>query len=51
VANIGAVQAALPHVTTVRTWNADTNAPMLAVNRRLGFEPTGVTREWLKDLA
>jgi hypothetical protein len=51
VANLRALQAALPHVTTLRTWNADTNTPMLAVNRRMGFEPTGVTREWLKDLA
>ncbi len=37
-------------MTSVRTWNAETNGPMLAVNDRLGFTVTGWTREWSKDL-
>lgn len=42
---------ALPEVTSVRTWNADSNAHMLAVNRRLGYVVDGHTREWQKHLA
>ena len=34
----------------MRTWNAETNAHMLAIHRRLGFRVTGWTREWVKDL-
>ena len=30
-----------PATTSVRTWNADDNAPMLAVNHALGFVHDG----------
>jgi GNAT superfamily N-acetyltransferase len=35
-----------PATTSVRTWNADDNAPMLAVNHALGFVHDGMMREW-----
>ncbi|WP_246242413.1 hypothetical protein [Flexivirga aerilata] len=41
----------LPAVTQIRTWNADDNAPMLAVNRRLGYRTDGVLRVWERRLA
>jgi GNAT superfamily N-acetyltransferase len=49
-ANLAAVQAELPRVSRVRTWNAETNEPMLRVNRALGFEVTGFLTEWQKRL-
>ena len=47
-ANARALMAQAPHVTAVRTWNADDNAHMLAVNRALGFRTDAVMREWQK---
>lgn len=47
-ANAMALMAQAPHVTAVRTWNADDNAHMLAVNRALGFRTDAVMREWQK---
>jgi len=38
----------LPDVTAVRTWNADSNEHMLAVNRQLGYAVDGYSREWQK---
>lgn len=38
----------LPEVTSVRTWNADGNTHMLAVNRQLGYAVEGYSREWQK---
>jgi GNAT superfamily N-acetyltransferase len=38
-ANMEAMLAANPAVRVVRTGNADSNAPMLAINRQMGFEP------------
>ena len=35
---------------SVRTWNAEENAPMLAVNRELGYAVDAVMREWQKEL-
>jgi GNAT superfamily N-acetyltransferase len=35
----------------VRTWNADDNTHMLAVNRQLGYRHDGYLREWQKVLA
>ncbi len=35
----------LPMVRSVRTWNADDNVHMLAVNRELGFQVEGYSRE------
>lgn len=40
----------LPHVRTVRTWNAASNEHMLAVNRRLGYVVDGYSREWQKQV-
>jgi GNAT superfamily N-acetyltransferase len=39
VANVRLLQDTQPQVTTVVTFNADVNAPMVAVNERLGFRP------------
>jgi hypothetical protein len=50
LANLRALQRERPDVTTVRTWNADTNTHMVAINARMGFSVTGWTREWAKDL-
>ncbi len=41
----------LPEVTTIRTWNADDNAPMLTVNRQLGYLVDGYARQWQKILS
>jgi RimJ/RimL family protein N-acetyltransferase len=40
--------ARLPEVDRIRTWNAEDNEPMLAVNRRLGFVADAYQREWQK---
>ena len=40
----------LPRVTRVRTWNADDNRHMLAVNADLGYERQGVLQVWELDL-
>ncbi len=37
-----------PDVTAIRTWNAEDNEHMLAVNRELGFVVDGIEREWQK---
>lgn len=49
VANLRLLHRSLPVLTTIRTWNADSNHHMLAINRALGFAVTGWTREWAKD--
>lgn len=48
VTNVRLLRKQLPQVTAVRTWNADSNEPMLAVNRRLGYVVDGYGREWQK---
>jgi GNAT superfamily N-acetyltransferase len=47
-ANALALMDGLPGITTIRTWNAEENEHMLAVNRRLGFAVQGMEREWQK---
>ena len=37
---------ALPEVRWVITWNASSNAPMLAINHELGFRPVAVHTTW-----
>jgi GNAT superfamily N-acetyltransferase len=37
-------------ITQIATRNDETNAPMLAINRRLGYEPAGRRVEYLKHL-
>ncbi len=41
--------AAANGITRMLTFNDATNAPMLAVNRRLGYDPIGRRVEWLKE--
>jgi GNAT superfamily N-acetyltransferase len=48
-ANLRAVRRELPGVTWLCTWNAESNEPMLRVNRALGFRPVGRSTEWLKQ--
>lgn len=48
-ANLRALRQALPGVQRICTWNAASNAPMLRVNRAMGFRPVGRTTEWLKQ--
>jgi GNAT superfamily N-acetyltransferase len=40
-----------PATTSVRTWNADDNAPMLAVNNAVGYVHDAMMREWQKEVA
>jgi hypothetical protein len=40
-----------PEVQRVRTGNAFSNAPMLAINDALGFEVIAVQTEWQVDAA
>jgi RimJ/RimL family protein N-acetyltransferase len=46
VANVRLLQETQPQITTVVTFNADVNAPMVAVNERMGFRPV----QWLGEL-
>lgn len=46
-----ALMEELPATRSVRTWNADDNAPMLAVNHALGYVHDAMTREWQKVVA
>jgi len=46
VANLRLLQETQPQLTTLVTFNADVNAPMVAVNERLGFRPV----QWLGEL-
>ena len=50
-ANALLLTEALPTVQAIRTWNADSNTHMLAVNRALGYLVDGYSREWQKQLA
>jgi GNAT superfamily N-acetyltransferase len=43
--------AAANGITMMATNNDETNLPMLAINRRLGYVPGGRRVEWLKQLA
>jgi GNAT superfamily N-acetyltransferase len=46
VANLRLLQETQPQITTLVTFNADVNAPMVAVNEQLGFRPV----QWLGEL-
>lgn len=39
-----------PDVTSIRTFNADSNTPMLAVNNAMGFTPLFAATRWMIDL-
>ena len=48
---LASIQWAAAHgITMMATTNDETNAPMLAINRRLGYVPAGRRVEWLKRL-
>jgi GNAT superfamily N-acetyltransferase len=49
-ANTLALMEEMPEATVVRTWNADDNAPMLAVNAQVGYVRDAFLREWQKVL-
>ena len=38
--------AAFPDVRRISTYNSESNAPMVAVNERLGFRPAGHLSTW-----
>jgi GNAT superfamily N-acetyltransferase len=50
VANLEGLQRDRPDVVEVYTQNAETNAFMVSINERLGFEPVGWFPEFLRDL-
>ncbi len=49
-ANTVAVAEASSGTSVIRTWNADDNAPMLAVNHALGYVHDAMMREWQKEV-
>ena len=50
VANTLALMQESPATAAVRTWNADDNAPMLAVNHAVGYVHDAMMREWQKEV-
>jgi hypothetical protein len=50
VANLRLLQETQPEVTTVITFNADVNAPMVSVNEEMGFRPVQWSGELQKRL-
>jgi GNAT superfamily N-acetyltransferase len=45
-ANLAELAAVQPGARRIGTWNAEENAPMLAINVELGFHPAGGSGEW-----
>jgi len=43
--------AASPATTSISTWNAESNAPMIAVNEALGFRTAGLLTSWHRTLS
>ena len=43
--------AASPATTSITTWNAESNRPMIAVNEALGFRTAGVLSSWHRPVA
>lgn len=50
VANLAHLQATRPDITRLITCNAEVNQHMIAINRRLGFEPVEYLGEFQKQL-
>jgi GNAT superfamily N-acetyltransferase len=50
VPNFRSLQAELDHPAVLHTWNAPTNAPMIAVNEHLGFRPVAQRTNWEREL-
>ena len=44
------VLAERPGIELVETWNAGSNAPMLAINHELGFRLARVSGNWQADI-
>ncbi|WP_262850598.1 GNAT family N-acetyltransferase [Mumia quercus] len=42
--------AVRPHARRIHTWNAEENAPMLAINVALGYRPSCVGAQWQRRL-
>ncbi len=49
LANLDLLREHSPGTERVNTWNAESNAPMVAVNERLGFRAVQRWREWQVD--
>jgi GNAT superfamily N-acetyltransferase len=49
-ANLRALREHSPATRYVNTWNADSNAPMVAVNEALGYQPVEILEEWQLQL-
>jgi hypothetical protein len=45
-ANLAALQADHPERTRISTQNSETNAPMVAINEKMGFRPVEVMLEF-----
>ncbi len=50
-ANLQRLAIERPAVRRIGTWNAEENAPMLAINVALGFRPAGGSGEWQLKLS
>jgi RimJ/RimL family protein N-acetyltransferase len=49
-ANLAAVQGEHPERTRVNTQNAEVNAPMVAINEKMGFRPVELALEFQRAL-
>jgi GNAT superfamily N-acetyltransferase len=50
IRNLRNVVAAHSERTAIHTWNAESNAPMIAVNEAMGFEPVAFLGEYVRTL-
>jgi GNAT superfamily N-acetyltransferase len=50
LANLRLLREVSPQTRYLNTWNAEDNAPMVAVNDALGFRPVEVMQEWQLEL-
>jgi RimJ/RimL family protein N-acetyltransferase len=50
VANLRLLQSERPDIVRLTTYNAEVNAPMIAVNERLGFAPVARLGEFQKRI-
>jgi hypothetical protein len=48
--NLRALQAGVARPAVLHTWNAPENAPMIAVNTKLGFRPVAQRTMWERPL-
>jgi GNAT superfamily N-acetyltransferase len=51
LANLVAVHERYARVRQINTWNAEENAPMIAVNEDLGFRVQARSKEWHRPIA